>query len=70
MRDNLRVKEVRLDGDTQRRFIICHNPDEAERAKARRDELITRLTGELARIDTARARTAKRTPASAATPRR
>ena len=28
MRDNLRVKEVRLDGDEQRRFIVCHNPDE------------------------------------------
>lgn len=49
------------EGDVEGAPIVCHNPDEAERAKARRDEL-TRLTAELARIDTARARTAKRTP--------
>jgi hypothetical protein len=62
VRDNLRVKEVRLPGDEQRRFIICHNPDEATRATARRDELLVRLEAELARIDTARARTAARKP--------
>ena len=33
VRDNLRVKEVRLDGAPGRRWIICHNPDEAEREK-------------------------------------
>ena len=55
VRDNLRVKEVRLDGDEQRRFIICHNPDEATRATARRDQLLARLDAELARIDAARA---------------
>ena len=60
VRDNLRVKEVRLPGDTQRRFIICHNPDEATRAKARRDELLVRLEAELTRIDAARERTNRR----------
>lgn len=62
VRDNLRVKEVRLPGDEQRRFIVCHNPDEATRAKARRDQLLVRLEAELARIDAARERTKRRTP--------
>jgi hypothetical protein len=62
VRDNLRVKEVRLDGDEQRRFIVCHNPDEATRAKARRDQMLARLEAELARIDTARARTRSKKP--------
>src|SRR6266511_1639994 len=30
VRDNLRVKEVRLDG-TDQRLVICHNPDQAQR---------------------------------------
>jgi hypothetical protein len=59
VRDNLRVKEVRLDGDGQRRFIVCHNPVEADRDRARRDDTIARLEAELERITTARARTAK-----------
>src|SRR4029450_4445556 len=49
VRDNLRVKEVRLDG-TDRRFVICHNPDQAIRDQANREEAITRLEAELARI--------------------
>jgi hypothetical protein len=31
MRDNLRVKEVRLASAPDRRWIVCHNPSEAER---------------------------------------
>jgi hypothetical protein len=62
VRDNLRVKEVRLDEHGQRRFIVCHNPAEADRDRTRRDETIARLEAELARIDTARARTAKTKP--------
>jgi len=32
VRDNLRVKEVRLgQGDGARRFVLCHNPEQAER---------------------------------------
>ena len=38
VRDNLRVKDVRLgDGDSAKRFVVCHNPAEAERDKAERD---------------------------------
>src|SRR5215211_7282146 len=51
VRDNLRVKEVRLDG-TDQRFVICHNPDQAQRDKASRDEQVARIDAELARIHT------------------
>jgi len=62
VRDNLRVKDVRIgDGDAARRYIVCHNPDEATRDQARREETITRLEAELERIAAARARTAKLT---------
>ena len=37
VRDNLRVKEVRLDDEARKRWIVCHNPFEAERDKAQRD---------------------------------
>ncbi len=68
VRDNLRVKEVRLDdsaaaaapGEPGVRWIVCHNPHEAERDKTRRDQALTRLTAELDRIKTARARDAER----------
>jgi transposase len=62
VRDNLRVKEVRLESDPGRRWIICHNPVEAERDAARRTEQLAAIGEELARIkqarsvDTARAR--------------
>jgi transposase len=47
--DNLRVKEVRLDG-TDQRFVICHNPDQAIRDQAKREEAIARIEAELERI--------------------
>jgi hypothetical protein len=62
VRDNLRVKDVRLgEGDGARRFVVCHNPAEAERDKAERDAQIARLEAELARIEQVRrkAKTAK-----------
>ena len=34
VRDNLQVKEVRLGDDDSDRFIICYNPDQAERDAA------------------------------------
>jgi len=76
VRDNLRVKEVHIgEGDAAKRFIICHNPAEAERERTQRDETIARLQAELERIErrpTAR-RQPTRTPApsarSAITPR-
>jgi len=57
VRDNLRVKEVRVgDGDAAKRFIICHNPTEADRERTQRDETIHRLQAELDRIDTQRSK--------------
>ena len=47
VQDNLRVKEVRLDG-TDVRFIICHNPEQADRdapATRRRDHPDPRRAG-------------------------
>jgi hypothetical protein len=55
VRDNLRVKDVRVgEGDSQKRFVVCHNPAEAQRDKAERDDQIARLEGELKRIEAAR----------------
>jgi Transposase DDE domain len=52
VRDNLRVKEVHVgDGDAAKRFIICHNPAEADRERTQRDETILRLQAELERIE-------------------
>jgi transposase len=59
VRDNLRVKEVRLDSDPGRRWIICHNPVEAMRDKTRRDEQLAAITTELERIAKARADASK-----------
>ena len=57
VRDNLRVKEVRVGtGDAAKRFIVCHNPAEADRDKQTRDDTITRLQAELTRIAAARAK--------------
>ena len=60
VRDNLRVKEVRLDDESGKRWIICHNPYEAERDRNQRDAALARVTEELERIDTARARDRRR----------
>jgi transposase len=56
VRDNLRVKEVRIGSTPGIRWIICHNPDEAERDAAARDAAISRIAAELDRITTARTR--------------
>jgi transposase len=56
VRDHLRVKEVKLDSTPGVRWIICHNPEEAERDQAAREAAITRITTELDRITAARAR--------------
>jgi transposase len=59
VRDNLRVKEVRLDA-TDTRFVICHNPEQAERDRQQREDAIARIQAELARIGGQRARDAGR----------
>jgi hypothetical protein len=57
VKDNLRVKEVRVgDGDAAQRFIVCHNPAEAERDRARREQRVTRIEAELARLKAQRER--------------
>jgi transposase len=56
VRDNLRVKEVKLDRTPGVRWIICHNPEEAERDQAQREAAITRIRAELDRISAARSR--------------
>jgi len=56
VRDNLRVKEVKIASTPGIRWIICHNPDEAERDAAARDAAIARIRAELDRITTARTR--------------
>jgi transposase len=57
VRENLRVKEVHVgDGDAAKRFIVCHNPAEADRDKTAREDTIARLQAELDRIRAARAK--------------
>lgn len=64
VRDNLRVKEVSLgEGDAARRFVVCHNPVEAERDRTRRQRALEAIEAELARIEADRARSANRTKA-------
>jgi transposase len=49
---NLEVKEVRVDDGTMRdRFVICRNPDQAERDKAVRDRVIGQLEDAIAGSD-------------------
>jgi transposase len=68
VRDNLRVKEVDL-GLEGKRFIVCHNPAEADRDRAEREQQIARIEAELQRIEALREREArqrkKKAPASA-----
>jgi transposase len=62
VRDNLRVKEVAVgDGDAAQRFIVCHNPAEAERDQARREQRLARIETELARLKLQRDRAKTKT---------
>jgi Transposase DDE domain len=46
---NLRVKEVVIDDGTMRdRFVICHNPEQAERDRYVRDQLLAQLVDAIA----------------------
>lgn len=57
VRDNLRVKEVHVgERDNVKRFIICHNPADAEREGSTRQDTIARLEAELDRIEKQRAK--------------
>jgi hypothetical protein len=44
--DNLRVKEVRIG---ERRYVVCHNPEEEERDRKRREEIIEHTREDLNR---------------------
>jgi hypothetical protein len=70
VRDNLRVKEVRLEAAPGLRWVLCHNPEEAGRQAAQRQAALTRIRDELARIAAARSRLATTKPTTAAAARR
>ncbi len=49
----LRVKQVRVDDATNRdRFVICHNPERADRDHVIREQILARLTEKIAGSDT------------------
>jgi transposase len=49
---NLRVKEVFVgEGERRRRYLVCHNPEEAEREQAHRARLLALVRAELATLD-------------------
>ena len=49
---NLRVKQVRIDDATNRdRFVICHNPERAERDRTVREQILDRLQQEIHHAD-------------------
>jgi IS4 transposase len=59
VRDNLRVKEVKVGrGDAVRRFVLCHNPEQAERDRIQREQQLAAVEGELERIAGLRAKAA------------
>src|SRR3954467_15856228 len=70
VRDNLRVKEIRLDSAPDLRWVLCSNPDEADRQAAQREAALDRIRTELARIAAARSRLAATKPTTAAAVRR
>lgn len=49
---NLRVKEVYVGkGERRRRYLVCHNPEEAEREQAHREQLLELVRAELTALD-------------------
>jgi transposase len=49
---NLRVKQVRIDDGVNRdRFVICHNPERAERDHTVREQILERLRHEIHHAD-------------------
>jgi transposase len=59
VRDNLRVKEVKVGhGDAARRFVLCHNPEQAERDRQQREQQLAAVEGELEHIGGLRAKAA------------
>jgi len=53
--DNLEVKEVTVgDGERRRRYVVCYNPEEAERQKQHREQVLKELEAELEGLRTQR----------------
>jgi hypothetical protein len=51
--DNLEVKEVTIgDGERRRRYVVCYNPQEAERQRRHRAQVLTELTAEIESLTT------------------
>jgi hypothetical protein len=49
--DNLAVKEVEVgDGERRRRYVVCHNPQEAERQSKHRQQVLREVEAELASL--------------------
>jgi transposase len=49
---NLRVKAVYVgEGERRRRYLVCHNPEEAEREQAHREQLLELVRAELTTLD-------------------
>ncbi|MGH2842485.1 MAG: IS1634 family transposase, partial [Solirubrobacteraceae bacterium] len=68
VRDNLRVKEVIVgEGDGAQRFVVCHNPGEAERHKLQREQHVARIEAELERLERQRAKAISKNAAAAHT---
>jgi transposase len=58
---NLRVKDVWVgEGERRRRYVVCHNPDEAAREHAHRERLLELVRAELAALDVRQADHPKR----------
>ncbi len=61
VRDNLELKEVWVgEGTARRRFVVCRNPDEAARDRARRAKALERIAAELAALQRKRSADARR----------
>jgi transposase len=48
VKENLRVKEVRIQ---DRRYVVCHNPQEAQRQRTHREELLKELEEEIRSLE-------------------
>jgi len=52
IRENLKVKEIWIPGkdggERRRRYVVCYNPEEAERQRHKRQEILSHLKVELA----------------------
>ncbi len=49
--DNLAVKEVEVgDGERRRRYVVCHNPQEATRQAKHREQILREIGAELASL--------------------